>query len=301
MSDDGKRIYRTARNAHTSSKITEIFDSIGKRVFLRSELVRLIDKNRAEWAVVQHASSDEVIDDLAKSLPLHRFVLKSGNYTNEFQRYAWRSPDPLEVAASIRAPRSYLCHSSALFMHELVDHLPRELCVNYEQSDKPKPSGGLTQEALDRAFRGKQRQSAFTFRYENCHIVVLSGKYTGGLEVREMALASGTKVRVTNLERTLIDATVRPGYACGVASVLEAYRRARAQVSVRKLIDTLQDLDYVYPYQQAMGFYMERAGFATKQLASFKALRTNLDFYLEHGIRNPVFNREWRIYHPETL
>jgi hypothetical protein len=50
---------------------------------------------------------------------------------------------------------------------------------------------------------------------------VLSGKHTGGLEVREMPLASGAKVRVTSLERTLIDATVRPGYVGGVASVLE--------------------------------------------------------------------------------
>ena len=36
-------------------------------------------------------------------------------------------------------------------MHKLADQLPRELCVNYEQSDKPKPSGELTQEAMDRA------------------------------------------------------------------------------------------------------------------------------------------------------
>ena len=163
-------IYRTARNAHTSRTITEFFDGLGNRVFIRSELVRLIDKNREQWALVQNASSDEIIDDFIQSLPLRRFVLVSGNYTNEFQRYAWRDPDPLEVAASIRAPKSYLCHSSALFMHKLVDHLPRELYVNYEQSHKPKPSGGLTQEALDRAFRGKQRQSAFAFPYEQCHI-----------------------------------------------------------------------------------------------------------------------------------
>ena len=296
-----RRIYRTARNAHTSRTIAEFFDGLGKRVFIRSEIVRLIDKNREQWALVQNASSDEVIDDFIESLPLRRFTLDSGNYTNEFQRYAWRDPDPLEVAASIRAPKSYLCHSSALFMHKLVDHLPRELCVNYEQSDKPKPLGGLSQEALDRAFRGKQRQSAFSFRYEGRQIVVLSGKHTGALEVREMPLATGAKVRVTSLERTLIDATVRPGYAGGVASVLEAYRRAREELSVSRLIDTLRKLDHVYPYHQAIGFYMERAGSPAKQLAPLRALGMDWDFYLAHSIRNPAFNREWRIHHPKGL
>lgn len=294
-------IYRTALNAHTSRTITETFDGLGKRVFIKSELVRLIDKNREQWALVQSASSEEIIDDFIESLPLRRFVLVSGNYINEFQRYAWRDPDPLEVAASIRAPKSYLCHSSALFMHKLVDHLPRELCVNYEQSDKPKPPGGLSQEALDRAFRGTQRQSAFSFHYEQYQIVVLSGKHTGGLEVREMPLATGAKVRVTSLERTLIDATVRPGYAGGVASVLEAYRRAREELTVSRLVDTLRKLDHVYPYHQAIGFYMERAGFPTKQLASLKNLGTTWDFYLAHSIRNPAFNHHWRIHHPKDL
>ena len=43
-----RRIYRKARNAHTPRTIAEFFDGLGKRVFIRSELVRLIDKNREQ-------------------------------------------------------------------------------------------------------------------------------------------------------------------------------------------------------------------------------------------------------------
>jgi hypothetical protein len=148
-------------------------------------------------------------------------------------------------------------------MHKLLDHLPRELCINYEQSDKPNISGPLTQEALDRAFQAKQRQSS--------------------------------------LERTLIDATVRPGYAGGVGRVLEAYRRARARLSVPGLANILRKLGHVYPYHQAIGFYMERAGFPSKDLSYFKELGMNSNFYLAHNVGNPVFNREWRIHHPQGL
>jgi hypothetical protein len=186
-------------------------------------------------------------------------------------------------------------------MHKLVDLVPRELCVNYEQSDKPRAGSGLTQESLDRAFRGKQRESAFTFRYGEHQIVVLSGKHTGGLDVREMPLTLGAKVRVTSLERTLIDATVRPGYAGGVESVLEAYRRAREWLRVSTVIDILTKLDYVYPYHQAIGLYLERAGLSAKSLAPLKALGLDWDFYLAHDMCNPIFNRNWRIHHPKGL
>jgi hypothetical protein len=75
------------------------------------------------------------------------------------------------------------------------------------------------------------------------------------------------KVRETSLERTLIDVTVRPGYAGGIEGVLNAYRRALDAISVSRPVNILKQLDYVYPYHQAVGFYMERAGFQDKQLS----------------------------------
>ncbi len=296
-----RRIYRSTRSAHTTRTIAALFDGLTKRVFSKPELVHLIETSREEWDLVQSAPPEEVIDDIMESLPLRQFTLRSDNYENEFPRYAWGTPNPLEVAASIRAPKSYLCHSSALFMHKLLDRIPQELCVNYEQSAKPKPAVGLTQSSLDRAFQGKQRQSAFIFNHEARQIIVLSGKHTDGLAVQELPLDSGVKVRVTSLERTLIDVTVRPGYAGGIEGVLNAYRRALDAISVSKLVNILKQLDYVYPYHQAVGFYMERAGFQDKQLSAFKALGLNWDFYLAHGRRNTAFNSTWRIHHPKGL
>ena len=83
---------------------------------------------------------------------------------------------------------------------------------NYEQSPKAKPIGDITQASLARAFQGKQRHSAFIFRHKNHVIVVLSGKNTSAFEVQPLPISTGAKVRVTRLERTLIDVTGRPTF-----------------------------------------------------------------------------------------
>ena len=61
-----------------------------------------------------------------------------------------------------------------------------------------------------------------------------------------------------------------PVYAGGVEHVLEAYRRARDRTSVPRLIVTLKKLGHVYPYQQAIGSYMERSKFSKNR---FERLR----------------------------
>jgi predicted transcriptional regulator of viral defense system len=103
------------------------------------------------------------------------------------------------------------------------------------------------------------------------------------------------------VERTLIDITVRPVYSGGVFEVLKAFERAKEEVSINKLLGFLNQLNYIYPYHQAIGFYLTKAGYKESQIKMVKELGINYDFYLDYQIKDPDFSEEWRIYYPKGL
>jgi hypothetical protein len=222
------------------------------------------------------------------------------NYDKEEKRYIWGDPSPFEVALSLR-PKSYLCHGTAVFLHGLNEQLPRTIFLNHEQSPKQAPdSSTLTQESIDRAFALKQRKSRLIYEYEGTQIVILNGKQTNQLEVGTL---DETSLRVTKLERTLIDIVVRPNYAGGVYQVLEAYRGAKDKASTNVLVATLKKLQYVYPYHQAIGFYMQRAGWPEKKYSRLLELGLSFDFYLTYGIKEDKkkYAPKWRLFFPDGL
>ena len=193
-----------------------------------------MQENRDSWGVLAHVDAPTVFKWLQAQSLLEKLVLKGSTHQQEFIRYLRNEPTVIEIAATLRST-SYLCHSSAMFVHALLDQQPSVLYVNYEQSAKPRPPGGLTQASVDRAFRGKQRESTFAFECGESQIILLSGKHTNNLEVQNSPLPSGATVRVTSIERTLIDISVRPSYAGGVEAVLEAYPRAKGRIAIPKL------------------------------------------------------------------
>lgn len=216
------------------------------------------------------------------------------NYEKKEIRYLWGQPSVFDVALSLR-PRAYLSHGSAVFIHGLNDQNPKTVFINQEQSKKEPPKkSSLTQESLDRAFASaKQRRSRMIYEYEGKKITILNGKHTQELEVGNIE-----GKRVTKLERTLIDIVVRPEYAGGVYQVLEAYKDAKGKASTNVLVATLKKLNYIYPYHQALGFYMQRAGWQEKQYARLLKLGLEFDFYLTYGMKQKEYDRTWRLYYP---
>jgi predicted transcriptional regulator of viral defense system len=240
-----------------------------------------------------------VVSTLERREALSAVEIPSEGDYRPFHRYVTPEATTFDVAAKLR-PRGYFSHATSVFAHGLTEQIPQTLYINDEQSEKPAPAGTLTQASLDRAFKSRQRVSKFAFIYGRNRIVILNGKQTGSLGVITMDVG-GSEHPVTDLERTLIDIAVRPVYGGGVYEIAAAYRAAVDRVKVGRIVEYLAELDYMYPYHQAIGFYLERAGASAKRTSPLRNLGLDLDFYLLHGLKAPVLDRSWRIHVPEGL
>jgi hypothetical protein len=60
----------------------------------------------------------------------------------------------------------------------------------------------------------------------------------------------------------------------------------------------LARLAYRYPYHQAIGLHLEKAGnHKPAQVNLLRHLDRHLDFYLTHEMDEPRYSKEWRVYY----
>ena len=290
---------RTGRLQIARSDILKSFETDPRRVFWADDIAGILEQNRAFWRLSSRTGLRQFIDFLVEKGDLRvKEIIPVNHDLPSIYRYIWKEASPFEIALSLKRG-GYLCHGTAVAIHGLNDQIPHRLYLNKEQSPKSH-SSALTQIGIDRAFANKQRETRLIYRFDDTDVAIVWGKSTGNLEVIEIDYG-GANLRVTSIERTLIDIAVRPAYAGGPLQVLAAYRGAMDRVSAGVLVATLRKLEYIYPFHQAIGFYMERAGYPESKFKRLKEMGLEFDFYLSYGVKDPEYIPNWRIYIPRGL
>lgn len=276
--------------------IIALFEARPQRVYRERELAQLVAANRSGWRLAVGTGMQEFVDLMTEATALQAVHVQLDGLDKTL--YTWGAATAFEVAAGV-PPRAYLSHYTALFLHDLTEQIPKQLFVNQEQSAKAPVLVPLTQADLDASFAQPQQPSTSLGTYGDYTLVFLHGKHTDQLGVVTQTHFAAGRVALTSLERTLLDVTVRPDYAGGIHQVLEAYRRAAGKVSINRLVGMLAKLAYRYPYHQAVGFYLEKAGtYKPAQLNLLRKLDRSLDFYLTHDMRTTAYSAEWRLHYP---
>ena len=286
------------RLAIAKNDIEKLFDGLELKCFDLKTITRILNENRTFWRL-GNVSRVMFIDFLIEKSKLQKKRFEFPNRPATL--YTWGTISHYEIVLSLK-PKSFFSHYSAVYLHNLTDQVPKTIYLNHEQTPKPKSAGKLTQEKIDFAFRSKTRLSNTIAVYEDNTVRILNGKHTGNLGVVEAEISAGVKVYLTDTERTLIDITVRPEYSGGPNEVLTAFKNAAEDVSINKLVSMLKKFNYVYPYHQAIGFYLEtRGAYRESQIELLRKLEMRFDFYLMHQIQNAKYSPRWKLFYPEGL
>jgi hypothetical protein len=274
-------------------------------VLHHADLARILREQRGFWRLTLGTSTATFIEFLKTSGKLSVFEFPFPQPYKKKTVYAWGPVPFYEVVLGISS-KCYFSHYSAVKLHGLTEQTPKTYYVNEEQRLQSWLAGKLTQSTIDAAFRRPVRVTKRVASTRDYKVIFLNGKNTNNLGVIEETFTGAAaeqfgRVRVTNIERTLVDITVRPVYSGGIAEVLKAFTLARERVSVNRLAAILKQLAFIYPYHQAIGFYLERAGYRPSSLDLFRDIPKEFDFYLEHNLKEKDYVKQWRLFVPKWL
>jgi len=280
--------------------IVRYFDSLSQHIFDMGEIARILELQRESWRLAQTTRTGKFIEFLAENTQLK--IVRFAFPYRPVVKYTWGDVPLYALLLSLR-PGAYLTHSTAMYFHGLTDQVPNVINLNVEQAPKRRDaSSELSQDSIDLAFERPTRVSQNVADYQGHEIRMLNGLHTGNTGVIEMPGPEGETLRVTNVERTLIDIAVRPEYSGGAREVLRAYKLATHKASIARLVSHLRSINYIYPYHQVIGFYLTEAGSYRKpEIDLLRKFEIDYDFYLTHQMQERNYSSEWRLFYPKGL
>ncbi|MGG4461959.1 hypothetical protein ABEX29_27005 [Brevibacillus porteri] len=299
------RLSRFQLLQHARPLITQYFRNLNSRVLTTSKLTAILEENRRQWLLAAVTTTNDFLKFLVKNNILEELKLELPNRYNTIDRYSlFGNATPYELALSINR-NSYISHYSALYLHGLTNNVPKHIYTNLEQRKKFEyDDEEMEQKNIDYAFSRPMRQTNQIAELINGNnitkVYLLNGKNLDRLGVILYDL-DGFNIPITSMERTLIDAVVRPNYVGGVDEVLNAFSIAKGQISVNRLLALLKKMKYKYPYHQAIGFYLEKAGYKEEILKLVENMGLKYNFYLTYGMKQKSFSERWKIYYPKGI
>lgn len=281
--------------------IVKYFDDRPLHVLKLKDIRAVLASQRAFWRLAQSTTAEDLITFLKKHSKLRGIEFPFPQRPESC--YVWGDVALHTILLSLRKDL-YFSHYTAMRLHGLTEQSPTTLYLTDERTTHdPRQRPKLEQTDIDRAFNRAPRVSQNYVEQAGKKIYLLNGSNTGHLGVVSERVNDddGTQLlaRLTNLERTLIDIAVRPVYAGGIFEVAKAFELAKDRVSINRLVAMLRKLDFSYPYHQAIGHYLDRAGYKSTQLDLVRRLPIEHDFYLTHQMGKTRYIPRWHLFVPD--
>lgn len=150
----------------------------------------------------------------------------------------------------------------------------------------------LKQEDIDRAFSKKPRRTNAHDKIEGYRVVMLETNNTSAYEIVDF-----NGVKVSSVNRTFVEIISNIHYFQSSNKVIELFKQMEIRLDIDIIYSVIEKFDFIYPYFQLAGFYLERIGYKREQLKQFYTKKTDLKFYTEKNKEKYSFDEYWNIYY----
>ena len=301
--------YHIKENKQLLQELGETFGN----VLNRTSMINFIKKAKLQSNISKNVSFGIMVRYLTDYLDLFDEIRVYPEGKEPISRYVAKYcvVSPYEIALSLLS-NSFLSHYSALYVNDLTINEPKDIYINREQTAKLKNDSNskLTQGKIDYAFSKPMRRtnSVYLFRYKGImyNVFVLNSKNTKNTGIiKKKPVGFSKSIKVTNLERTLIDTVVRPQYSGGFLEIQDAYKTACFEINAKRIATYIKKFDYIYPYEKSILFYLKHTENTTlftdlKNLWRDK-IEDSLNFYLDYQMINISLDNELNIYYPKDF
>lgn len=283
-----------------SLQIVDFFNASKQQAYTTNDIQKIFESQREQWKIAQYRNYKHFITFLNNNRILILDTQNHEFHNSEKQILRKKSCTPFDVGLTVKKD-GYLCNYSAMQVHQLTLQIPKTVYISEDKYEPyyEKSNIELEQESVDKAFSKPQRVSKESYKseYDGFRYVYLQKKHNS----INIGITTINGLAVTDLERTLIDIAVRPAYSGGAFQILEAFNKVKGKLNLDKLDSYLQKLDYIYPYHQLLGFYLDLAGFPEEKLKLFLDKKSHINFYQTYNLTNKKLNQKWGVYYPTGL
>lgn len=269
----------------------EILKTIQKYEFLSQEqlkeiLHQLKDKSLVSSSLSYNSFLLKLIDEglAQKSITIRGHIKTRYTFSQDFNIYNF---------CNSLEKNSFFSMSTALNLQGLSDFRSDYIFVSKERSTRIEQGNvTLTQKDIDNAFSKKPRRTNAYDKIDNHIVVLLEVNKTDAFEIIKY---NGYKV--SSLNRAFVEMITNVQYLQSSEIIIEVFMKIKEKLNLNTIYTIIEKFDFIYPYFQLAGFYLEQIGYSKDELSRFYNKKSGLNFYTQKN-KNPYeFDEYWKIYY----
>lgn len=151
-------------------------------------------------------------------------------------------------------------------------------------------SRSLTQDAIDKAFSSNPRRTKAHDVINGYNLVSLESNNTEGI-----GIINYKGYRVSSINRAFVEIISNIHYFISPNNVINEFKIIKNKLDIDEILKIIEKFDFVYPYYQLAGYYLEEIGFTKNELFKFYSKKSDLIFYTVKNKEKYEFNEYWNI------